>query len=294
MINKLLLLLALALCTLSQSCMPEPLETDINPEADKLVINSSLTINGHIWVSVTNSNGIIKSGSTGLEQLNQFCVRDAIVTISGNGFSDTLQHEEFGIYTSDKLKLEPGQTYLLKAFQKSTGKTVIASSTMPEKISVQTYKAQKLKNFGDSAIKVIVEFNANPLPDSYYMSYVYPLEKEKNNGSIFHDRLDPLFKEIFKTNPTINLYADVNERHGKIQVTSYLPHTYLNDTINVMVSCIEKGYYYFLDTQKKSGTLLNRSTGDPIRLYGNIENGYGYFSLNSPKLISIYPTDIQK
>lgn len=294
MINKFLLLLAIALCTLSQSCMPEPLETDINPEADKLVINSSLTINGHIWVSVTKSNGTIKSGSTGLEQLNQFCVRDAIVTISGNGSSDTLQHKEFGIYTSDKLKLEAGQTYLLKAFEKSTGKTVIASSTMPEKISILNYKAQKLKNFGDSAIKVIVEFNANLLPDSYYMSYVYPLGKEKNNGSIFHERLDPLFKEIFKTNPTINLYTDANERHGKIQVTSYLPHTYLNDTINVMVSCIEKGYYFFLDTQKKSGTLLNRSTGDPIRLYGNIENGYGYFSLNSPKLISIYPTDIQE
>ncbi len=294
MINKLLLLLAIALCTVFQSCMPDPLETDINPEVDKLVINSSLTIKGKIWVSVTNSNGTIKSGSTGLEQLNQFCVRDAIVTISSNGYSDTLQHEEFGIYTSEKLTLEPGQTYLLKAFQKSTGKTVIASSTMPEKISVLSYKAQKLKNFGDSAIKVIVEFNANPLPDSYYMSYVYPLEKDKTKGGILNERLDPLFKEIFKTNPTINLYADANEWHWKIQVISYLPHTYLNDTIKVMASCIEKGYYYFLDTQKKSGTLLNRSTGDPIRLYGNIENGYGYFSLNSPKLISIYPTDIQK
>jgi hypothetical protein len=294
MINKLLLLLAIALCTLSQSCMPEPLETDINPEADKLVINSSLTINGHIWVSVTKSNGTIKSGSTGLEQLNQFCVRDAVVTIVCNGLSDTLQHKEFGVYTSDKLKLEPGQTYLLKAFQKSTGKTVIASSTMPEIISVQNYKAQKLKNFGDSAIKVIVELNANPLPDSYYMSYVYPLEKGGNNNGIFNERVNPLFKEIFKTNPTIHLYTDANERHGKIQVISYLPHTFLNDTIKVMASCIEKGYYHFLDLQKKSGTLLNRSTGDPFRLYGNIENGYGYFSLNSPKLISIYPTDIQK
>lgn len=274
------------------SCMPDPLETEINPEQDKLVINSAFTATGTLWVSVTNSNGLIQSDKKGLQQLKDICVNDAVVTVSYNGRCDTLKLERLGFYTSEKFQGTPGITYVLKAVQKSTGKMVLAKSIIPAPPVDIRYRAKRLKEFGDSALKITLTFRSSEKANAYFMSYIQPVKASKTDS--WNTKLNPLLQELFKAQNAVTLYSTEQQQHGVIEVHSYFPHTYLHDTIQVMIAGIEKGYYQFLDLQKKSGTLFNRSVGDPIRFYGNVQNGYGYFSLHLPEYVTIPPSEIEK
>jgi hypothetical protein len=80
-----------------------------------------------------------------------------------------------------------------------------------------------------------------------------------------------------------NLYIHTKKLKSEIQPS---------DTIAVTLSNISEGYFKFLTAYRKSGSLFNQITGEPIDYPTNVVNGYGYFNTYYPDVrvfdLSVY------
>ena len=270
------------------SCKPDPLETTVSPVDAKMVINSLITPDNSLWISVTNSNVPLPVAGTSLQALGDFIktisVNDAIVTLTVNHHTDTLRLESPGMYTADSFPVIPGSVYLLTVFRPSSGETAFAFSRMPATSKITEYRAW-IKPGPKNNLCVDVTFEDNNKTTDYYIaSYLGDDLRDWKENPV------QLLGLFLSHRSDFDLVNDEKQTAGLIHISKTLPAEYLRDTLTVLISPTEEGYYRFLEQNKHSGGLISQLAGEVVRYNSNVQGGYGYFSMRLSDVVRIPPS----
>ena len=189
-------------------------------------------------------------------------VSGAVVTITGNGVTDTLEEKDPGNYFTHKLTGQPGERYSLSVLV--NGKYYTAASVMPRPVSLDSLTFILGRS---NDIYPIANFQDPAGVDNYYQFIEFANGKKFNNGrgnSVFEDRLSD-GRYIKRT-----LYDDSNDVKSGI-------------ILKVQMKCIDKAVFTYLNELLQiSGNGGGFSSPAPANPDSNISGGaLGYFSANT-------------
>ncbi len=268
------------------ACRPKPIDIEVNQASVKLVVSSRIIPNSIMVIALTRSfsalehKGQADSISAGF--LDSVLVSNAIVTVSYMGKTDTLYMIRPGIYGSiNTLQYNYG-SYSLHVKDIYTGLEATATTTLLPLVPFDTVRPYLVKNPGDTTAYLHYELTDDPAIENYYVvNYVKKLNSSNSNpldiGQIFSNG-NNAFQTYF------DLLNDDSFSNGKYSLDKKLEGVNSRDSIAVSVSNISRGYYEFLSAYKRSGSLINQLTGEPINYPSNVENGYGFFNAHYPSI----------
>lgn len=275
-----LLLIALLL----SACVPKPIDIDVKAGPPKLVVASQIIPNKSMIISLTRSFSALEgedlqnSDSLSNAFLDKILVKDALVTVSYFGITDTLFMIDPGIYASINTLQYTYGTYTIYARDPQTGEEITATTELIPKVNFDTIYPTVIKNPGDTVVKVDFTFHDDPGRNNYYV--VNYIRKTNSTSQLdinqaFSQGSNDIIKEfelLDDNSFTNNVYSVSRELEG------VGPH----DSIAIMLSHISKGYFEYLNAYKRAGALINQLTGEPINYPSNVNNGYGFFNAYYP------------
>ncbi|MFY8020942.1 MAG: DUF4249 family protein [Bacteroidia bacterium] len=275
--------LILLLIIISQllACKPEALDVKMPKAPEQPSIASQYGIDGILGLVLSKSfdagKQLYTADSNGIQYDSTLLLSGAIIQIKGGGQTFTLEELEPGIYASSSANLIDGENYQLDVMC-ADGKTLQASSIKQSKVSFNELSATLSANNKN----VLVKFSFNDLPgtDNYYVvNYI-----SGNQTQQVPDKPDPEYiaKRILEQNATYDLIDESLFKAGVYKGEKTINRPSNSDTIAVALTHISKGYYQYLQAQKKAGTLFNQIRAEVVNFPSNIQNGYGYFELNEP------------
>ncbi|MEO5642427.1 MAG: DUF4249 family protein [Bacteroidia bacterium] len=266
------------------SCQPKPIDIDVPPAEERLVIASQILPNSIMVVGLTRSfSPLDPAGHDDTLQndfLDRILVADAIVTVTHPSGTDTLYMITPGIYASINVLLVDYGIYTIHAKDPATGLEVTATTELLPRVffdSIQPYKQVVL---GDTVPFVHYELSDYGAASDYYVVCYY---RKSQDTSAFD--LNSYFSQGTNQLNAFDLITDQDfDVHGKLTRNNQLNDVSNTDTIAVTVSHITKGYYEFLSAYKRSSSLFNQLSGEPINYPTNVEGGYGYFNTHFPEV----------
>jgi len=189
-------------------------------------------------------------------------VSGAVVTISGNGVTETLDEKEPGNYFTKDIVGKPGESYTLKV--SVDGKTYTATSEMPNPVRLDSLSFVLGRS---NNIYPVANFQDPAGIDNYYQFIEFVNGKKFGNGrgnSVFDDRLSD-GRYITRT-----LYDDSSDIKGGV-------------VLKVQMNCIDKNVFTYLNELLQiSGNGGGFSSPAPANPESNISGGaLGYFSANT-------------
>lgn len=274
-------------------CRPEPIDIDVKPADEKLVIASQIIPNSVMVVGLTRSFSPLDPGGNADTIPNDFLSRilvpDAIVTVSGPGGTDTLYMVTPGIYASITVLLYDYGTYTIHAKDPSTGEEVTATTELLPQVffdSIQPYIGTDPVS-GDSAPYIHYELNDYSSGEDYYVACYY---RKSQDTSAFD--LNNFFSQGTNELTSFLLISDQDfDQNGHLSRNQQLVNVGIDDTIACTIAHITKGYYEFLTAYQRSSSLFNQLSGEPINYPSNVEGGYGYFCTQFPDIRIYYLPD---
>jgi len=288
---SLLILLPLAIAALFAQCRPDPIDIDVKPADEKLVVCSQIVPNSVMVVGLTRSFSPLDPGGNQDTLQNDFLdrilVSNAIVTVTHPGGTDTLYMLTPGIYASINVLLEDYGTYTIHAKDPSTGEEVTATT---ELLPQETFDSiQPFIRFvdGDSIPFIHYEMTDYSSGEDYYVACYY----RKSQDTSAFDVSNYFARGTNDLNNFVLISDQDFDQNGKLSRDQQLFDTGINDTIACTVSHITKGYYEFLTAYKRSSSLFNQLSGEPINYPTNVEGGYGYFNTHFPDIRFFYLSD---
>lgn len=263
------------------NCRPEPIDIDVKPAAEKLVLCSQIVPNNIMVVGVTRSFSPLDSGGNQDTLQNDFLSRilvaDAIVTVTHPGGTDTLFMLTPGVYASVNVLLEDYGTYIVHAKDPSTGEEVSAITELLPRERFDSIQPFVKVVDGDSLPFIHYELTDLTSTEDYYVACYY----RKSQFTSSFD-LNNYFSRGTNELNGFDLISDQDfDQNGKLSRDQEL-NVNLDDTIACTISHITKGYYEFLTAYKRSSSLFNQLSGEPINYPTNVEGGYGYFNAHIP------------
>jgi hypothetical protein len=274
---------ALLAILFAASCTPEPIDIDIAQAPVKLVVTSQVVPGQIMVVGLTRSFSALSNGGNADTISDNFLdsvlVENAIVTVDHPGGTDTLYMITPGIYASINVLLTNYGIYTLRARDVVMNLEITATTQlMPQVVpdSVTPY-FEYLTN--DTNLFVHYELTDIPGEENFYVVNFY-----RNNNDTGAS-LDPntYFAQGQNKLTSFDLITDTDfDQNGRLVRNREMTEVGYNDTIAVTVSHISKGYYEFLTAYKRSGSLINQLTGEPINFPSNVQGGYGYFNAHIP------------
>ena len=266
------------------SCRPDPIDIDVKPAAEKLVIASQVLPNSIMVVGLTRSFSPLDPGGNEDTLQNDFLDRilvpDAIVTVTHPSGTDTLYMLTPGIYASLNVLLVDYGTYTIHAKDPATGEEVSATTELLPRVYFDSIQPYKQLIAGDSIPFVHFEMTDYGAASDYYVVCYY---RKSQDTSAFD--LNNYFSRGTNELNSFDLITDTDfDQSGKISRNTQLIDTSPTDTIAVTVSHITKGYYEFLSAYKRSSSLFNQLSGEPINYPTNVQGGYGYFNTHFPDI----------
>jgi hypothetical protein len=188
-------------------------------------------------------------------------VSGALVIITGNGVTETLDEKEPGIYFTKNLVGKPGESYTLTV--SFDGKTYTSTSVMPKPVHLDslTFVLGRSNN-----IYPVANFQDPPNIRNYYQFIEWVNGKKFGNGrgnSVFDDRLSD-GRYITRT-----LYDDSSDvKQGVV--------------LKVQMNCIDKNVFTYLNELLQISGNGGFSSPAPANPESNISGGVlGYFSANT-------------
>jgi hypothetical protein len=279
---KMLLPLSAALLLIA-SCRPKPLDIDIPQSSGSFSIASYCPDNHTVYVSASYSvSAMLKVLDTAtLRELpdatGSLLLKDAVVTLRNpDNKIDTLRKLSPGIYSRTDLELLPGQPYTLTVLDTKKGTLATATTSYQPTPVLDTLYPAIIKRTSDTSCKLHLQLKASAL--SYFFVSYNTVRQARENTSPLPKNVRALSLFIAKQ---IALFSAADASAGKIEkeITLQVNPT---DTVVIQVAQIDKAYYDYLIAYKRTGSLINQLTGEPIHLPTNISSGYGYFSLFNP------------
>jgi hypothetical protein len=187
-----------------------------------------------------------------------------------------------GIYASLNVLLVDYNSYTLHAKDPATGLEVTATTQLLPQERFDTIWPYKgvLAGYPDSVVYAHYELTDFPSSDDYYVACYY---KKSSDTSAFD--VNTFFSQGTNELSGFDIFSDRDfDQNGKLSRNVYLPYVGLHDTIACTIAHITKGYYEFLDAYKRSSSLFNELSGEPINYPTNVEGGYGYFATEYPDI----------
>ncbi|CAN5379010.1 hypothetical protein BH09BAC5_BH09BAC5_16160 [soil metagenome] len=266
------------------SCTPKPIDIDVKPAEEKLVIASQILPNNIMVVALTRSFSPLDTGGNADTIQNSFLdrilVANAIVTVTHPGGTDTLFMLTPGIYASVNILLTEYGSYTLHAKDPSTGEEVTATTQLLPQVGFDSI--QPIKRFidGDSIPFVHYELTDYGAASDFYVVCYY---RKSQDTSAFD--INNYFSQGSNQLNSFDLITDADfDENGKLIRDTQLYDVSTSDTIAVTVSHITQGYFEFLTAYKRSSSLFNQLSGEPINYPTNVEGGYGYFMTHFPEI----------
>lgn len=215
----------------------------------KVVIEGNVTnATGPYYVKISKSISLSNTGSV-------TTIDNADVTISDDlGNTETLTAIGGGVYKTSTLQGIPGRTYTLNV--QADNQTYTATSTMPEPVTFDSVKVEKLVTSGETEYNLIPIYTDPAEKSNYYRFELSVNDKIINQQFILNDELK---------NGVVNTFRlEINNDDLKLKV---------DDKINVVMQCIDAkvaSYYTMLALIADSGPGGGITPNNPQT---NISNG---------------------
>lgn len=262
------------------SCNPEPIDIEI-PQADpKLVVHSQALPDQALIITLSKSFSALsspnednidttKQDSINNAFLNQFLVDDAIITIQGPDYNDTLIRLTKGVFTAPFFPFTVGNTYELNAQDLIDDFSVSSFATTLPIVGFDTISASR--GTGEDSLEITLNYKVNdPEEENYYLVNVYTDSIPQSNFFSFNGSAE---------NSSIS-FSDREFPEGQVEREDHFDVSN-TDTLIVSLTNISKDYFDFLEARKRSG---NSFLSEPIEFPSNVENGLGYFNLHAPSI----------
>ena len=271
----------LFLALIFTKCTPQPLPIVIEELKPKIAIssiaidaNTVMVIASYSVNSLTSLNYSANANTPVLP--DGILIDNAIITISDGTKIFTLDKIYPGIYSKTDMNLTPGTQYNLSVTDLAKGEHIVAKTTYYEALPADKILPVVTRNPHDTSIQLKLSMQDNSTSINYYvMAYdrinpnTVPSPINSPNFSIVG--LDAVKKvEIFSSADAVN---------GMIYKTFDILNIKPSDTLFVHYGKIDKGYFNYIKSYKKTGSLVNQITAEPITLPTNTITGFGYFAL---------------
>jgi hypothetical protein len=278
--KKAFLALAAFITLLAASCLPPSIDIDVTPAPPKLCIASLVLGNNGVVIGLTRSYSPLEKNpdadSLSDELIEQILVSGATVTISYGAQTDTLYELAPGVYSNLFTTITEGETYTLRAFDPQMNLTCMAVTTMRISVALDTVYPYIVRNPSDTLIYVHYELQDNQATENYYV--VNFIKKVQGDSSFDINNIFAAGSNEVLTE--FELLDDQAFTDGLLKKDVTIFSAGQTDTIAVTVSEISKGYYEFLTAMKRSSSIFNQLTGEPITYPSNVEGGHGYFTMH--------------
>jgi len=263
------------------ACRPKPLEIDLPPFENQVVVISQVIPDALMTVALTNTIDALEFSESEGDSLNdnlldQLLVSDAIVTISYRDQKDTLFPVTDGVYTSLFTPSYINENYVLDI--KTDDHELRAESEMLPVVRFE----EALPVLERIEEDTLVTFNfkiADEPGDNWYMINFYAqtdtITGELDLNSFLNSSNGNVLK---KTELLSDLAFDNNQFEGTIDLPSISP----SDTMFVTLSNINEDYYDYLQIRQSSTNFFTELTKEPVSLPTNVEGGIGFFNTHFP------------
>ncbi|TND10562.1 MAG: hypothetical protein FD123_204 [Bacteroidetes bacterium] len=263
------------------SCLPPPIDIDVKPADPKMVIASQVLGNQGLIVGLTRSYSPLDTSgsndSVSSNLLNSILVSNAIVTVSYLSSVDTLYMASPGLYINLFVQLYDDVTYTLHAKDPATGEEVSAVTTLEPQITFDTVYPFIERLASDTFVHFHYTLTDFPNDENYYVvNFVKKVQGDStfDIGTVFAQGNNQLLTEF-------DLLDDqAFDANGRLTKDTWVRSLGQTDTSAAVVSHISKGYYEFLTAYKRSGSVFNQLTGEPINYPTNVNGGHGYFTMH--------------
>lgn len=284
MLSKTILPFSAALLLIA-SCRPKPLDLDIPQSPGAFSIASYCPDSRSVFVSATYSVSTLLniSDTATIKALpgttSDLLLEDAVVTLRNpDNTVDTLRELSSGFFGRNDLQLVPGQSYTLTVCDSKKARMSIATTSYQPAPAVDTIYPMLIRRNSETNCKLRVKLKNVSLSSYFFISY--------NTTRQAREHTAPLPKNMHALNlflpKQIALLSAADASGGQLErdITMQVNPT---DTVLIQVAQVDKDYFNYLAAYKRTGSLINQLTGEPIHLPSNITQGFGYFSLFNPR-----------
>lgn len=271
------------LMPLLYSCTPKPLEIDVPQKPGKLTISSVAFGEKSIFISagysVESGFNLADTSEKNRKTLPGIVVDSGLVTITRLGnLPDTLKMYSPGIYGRNNIQLMPYAQYILTVRDYKKGTAVSATTTYLPAPSIDRLQPEVIREGAAPTVKLHIKLSDIKPGEHFFIGY-----STKTNVI---SAITPLIAGLGSLQSfearQLELIDGTKAVNGVLEQT-FTINAIETDTLTVQVSRIDEKYYKYLDAYKRTGFLLNQISGEPINLPTNVEPGFGYFSLYTPK-----------
>ncbi|HEX8545359.1 MAG TPA: DUF4249 domain-containing protein [Cytophagaceae bacterium] len=265
---------------IANSCMPKPLDLDVQPASAKLVISSQVISNNIIGVSVSRSFSALEgSGTPSEDKIKNLLVENAEVIIS-NGESKYVLQAAAGVpgfYFSSTIPLTEGHVYNLSVKDHATQQGVQAQSTLLPRVEMDSVYFSTQRLFDDTLVSVHLSFEDPQGVENWYVLSFSGLNRDTSKTP--RDVSPSLLNLNSQSKRGYILLSDKSFGGTTYSGKHLLPAISLGDTVGFLFSNITEGYYKFLSANSSaSGNTLGSVLNEPFNYPTNVQGGYGYFS----------------
>lgn len=262
------------------SCRPKPIAIDVAQEAERIAIASTALDEHTVIVAISYSiTSLFNLDDTDRGQtpvsLTNVLVDSALVTIADGARIDTLSKISAGLYRNTTLSLVSGRTYLLAVLDYRTGLAVHAATTYQSALTVDTVRPLVDRRVRDTAVQLVLSLRDNRPGQDYYIVAYDNINPSTIPSAIGSPEFAILNADEAKQ---VEVFSDAEAMAGRISKTFNIDVS-PGDTLFVQYGRIDKGYYDFLASYKRSGSIITQAVAEPVTLPSNVINGLGYFSL---------------
>jgi hypothetical protein len=276
------LITGLAACSLIE------LPVEVTPAERKLVISSVMVGRVGILVTATRSFSPLDGRdveSLGPDFIETLLVRNGRLELRYRNRIDTLAGgQDFpGFYAGLTPDIQDGDALTLTVFDSLAGLTCRAETRLMPPVVPDSVRRDSVKVFNEYFQTLDMWFT-DPPERNWYALHVYRasgLFAEIDSTVFFQGNQRVLFSEQF---------TDRSAEGGIVRRgMSFDGLVQPSDTLVVVLSNIEEGYFRFLDARRRNGGLVSALFSEPLNFPDNVENGHGYFSAHQPRAMVVYP-----
>jgi hypothetical protein len=272
-----------------QQCRPKPIDIKVKQAPEKIAVSSLAIADNFMVVWLSRSFSALEKDKQLDEQSERLLVKNATVLIRHDNITDTLFPLDAGIYVTGKITLSEYSGYDLYVLDPGTGQQITATTVMQPYCRFDSIKPYKTVSGRDTSCRIYFELSDDLSHENYYVvNYAKQSEASTANNGKSADVNRILSGKMSVVETKFDLLTDASFTNGKYTGDKLLEQTRPSDTVAVSVAAISKGYYEFLTAFKRSGTLLNALTGEPITFPSNVKNGLGYFNAYVPQIKYFY------
>ena len=274
-------LLILALAIFLIKCTPEPIAITIKDAEPQIAVSSTaldaktvMVIASYSIFSLANLNYSGNGNSPAIP--NGILIDSALVTISDGANIDTLEKVYPGVYLNSALNLKTGLQYILTVNDTLKKRKVVANTTYFNAVPANEILPVVTKKTTDTTIQLKMALSDNAATVSYYVMAYDRINPSKVPAPINSTNFSIVNIDAVKK---IEVFSSADAVDGMITKTFDIIGIKATDTLFVHYGKIDRGYFNYLSSYKKTGSLINQITAEPITLPTNIFTGLGYFAL---------------